>query len=55
MANVCTCGSRDEPAHDREVGKDEDGCNSAWGENVINETPELLVSNGSSTRFNDIG
>ena len=29
MANVCTCGSGDEPAHDCEVGKDEDGYNSA--------------------------
>ena len=33
---TCTCGSKDETAHNGKEGEDEDRYDRAWGEDVIN-------------------
>lgn len=54
-AGTCTCGGKDETTHGGKEGKEKDECDSALGEDVKNETDELLVVSGDSTTFNDAG
>ena len=48
---TCTFGGKD----DGKEGKDEDGYDSAWGENVADGTDELLLGGEDSAKFNDAG
>ena len=39
--------------HVGKEGKDEDGCNSSWGEDVTNGTVALLIGGDNSAKFSD--
>lgn len=50
---TCTCGSKDETAHNGKEGEDEDRYDRAWGEDVINRMDGIWVGGNGSARFND--